>query len=181
VGIEIIPDLWFSEQEEALSLLSGRERISVISILRPAGEVAGDLPFIVEEAFPPVEGIEKVMGGPGVGHIFIIQDAAEPGALPMKGCFDAEGPCVGDVIAVLFRFGDAGSAAILETEKDAGFPGPEGLGYLDIVFSDIVVGAKEIGFGFKEEGAWFDEVLTGIRGGFEVFEIESGEMAEIVM
>ena len=54
------------------------------------------------------------MAGAGVGDIFIIQDRAEKGAFPLEGVF---GPCAEGVIyiiAVLFWFGDAQSAAVLQ-------------------------------------------------------------------
>lgn len=97
----------------------------------------------------------------------------------MPGEFGAGLIGIGNIIAVFFRFGNAGTAAVLQLEEDPRCPGAEGLGDLHIEFADIVTGAEEVCLCFQEEVAGFDEYarisLTGVLG-FPVFEIEGGEI-----
>ena len=76
---------------------------------------------------PPVEGKERTMAGTGRGDVFIIQYGGKPGAFPLKRIFQAKGPGIVDIIAVLFWLGDTQTATVLHVKKELGFPGSERL------------------------------------------------------
>jgi hypothetical protein len=147
----------------------------VVFVLGPDRKVAGKFQFVMEEPFVPILGEDEVIGWFGIGYIFIIEYGGEPGFFPLEGDLGAGLVGICNIIAVLFGFGDAGAAAILQLEKDLGCPGAEGLGDLHIEFADIVAGAEEVCLCFQEEVAGFDEVLAGVAD-FPVFEIEGGEI-----
>ena len=92
-----------------------------------------------------------------VSDVFVIEDATEPGILPMKRKLGAGLKRVSDIIAVLFWFRNAGAAAVLELEKDLWSPGAEGLGDLEVELPDVAGGTEEVGFGFEQKIAGFYE------------------------
>lgn len=86
----------------------------MVFVLRPDGEITGQLQFVIQQSFPPVQGIQEVAAGPGIGCVFIKQKSAEPGVFPAEGIFHACREGVRNIIAILFGFGDTGTAAVLQ-------------------------------------------------------------------
>ena len=154
---QVNPELGFGEKEELFAFEAGGSFVAMVSVFGPDGEVAGEFQFVVEEAPVPVLGEDGVGGGFGIGDISIVEDGGEPGVFPMPGNFGAGLVGIRNIITVLFGFGDAGAAAVLQLEEDLGSPGAERLAHLDIELADIIAGAKEVGFCFQQEVAGFDE------------------------
>ena len=146
--VEVVPDLGFCKKEKSFSCLRGGGGVSMVFVFGPAGKISGEFEFVVHAGFPPVEGVDEVIGGAGIRDVFIVEDAAEPGCFPMEGDFRSGLIGIREIIAVLFWLGDTGAAAVLQLEEDLWFPAPKGLGYLEVEFSDVGALAEQVGLRF---------------------------------
>ena len=114
VFAEIKPDLRFGEEGHAFAFFFWRGSIAMVFVLRPDGEVAGHFQLIIEQAFPPVEGVEKILAGSLIRCIPVIELCREICCFPLEGAFGAGRESILNIIAVLFWFGDAAAAAALQ-------------------------------------------------------------------
>ena len=89
VFAEIKPDLRFGEEAHSFAFFFWRGSIAMVLVLCPDREVPGCLQLIAKQAFPPVEGVEKILAGALIGYIPVIELCREVYCFPLERVFGA--------------------------------------------------------------------------------------------